>query len=64
MPDLIATLLSSAGMIVGVTPEEPTLTEEQVAARRSNRRTLLVVLAFIVAIGVIPLAAVLISKLG
>jgi hypothetical protein len=51
-------------MIVAVAHEEPALTEEQLAARRSNRRTLLTVLGFIVVVGVIPLAAVLISKLS
>lgn len=40
------------------------LTEEQLAARRSNRRTLIVIFLVIVVLGLVPLAAVLIDKLS
>ncbi len=43
--------------------QDTPLSEAELAARRSNRRTLLVILLFVVALGVLPLVAVLISQL-
>ena len=42
--------------------QEVPLTEEQLAARRSNRRTLIAIFLVIMVLGLIPLATVLIAK--
>lgn len=44
--------------------QDESLTPEQLAARRSNRRTLIAIAVVIVVLGVLPLAAVLVSKLS
>lgn len=47
-----------------MTDDNRPLTDEELAARRSNRRILIAILLVILILGVLPLAGVLVTKLS